>query len=564
MLKELYIKNVAVIEEVRIDFRKGFNVLTGETGAGKSILIDSINMALGGKAGKELVRTGCERAAVNACFSSNEAVNNYLEECGIETDDDVILTRQLSAESKSSARINGMTVTSAVLREVGRLLCDIHGQNDNHFLLSNRYHISYLDSYAKLDDLKTSYEEAYTKLKRVSEKINSLSKDEAEKQRRAEMLQFQINDIDSAKLKKGELSSIEERLTFLSNIEKILSEASTAHSALYSAEDNAYDLLNRSSKALSEAAQYDSKLSEASRRLESALIEIEDISGELGSYIGRVDFDEGEFNELNERMELINSLKRKYGATEEEILAYRDKLYAELSELQGSEEMLDKLLKEEAQLRKSAEDTASILSARRTEAAERLSKEIMEELKELDMPKVVFSVRVTQKCDDNGQFRLHSNGFDEVEFLISANPGEELKPLAKIASGGELSRIMLALKSVFADTDDAETLIFDEIDTGVSGRAAQKIAEKLSRLSLKKQVFSITHLAQLASMADAHYLIHKTSDESSTVTSVKLLSKEERIGELARIIGGAYITELTVSNASEMLSMAEKQRSAFK
>lgn len=564
MLKELYIKNVAVIEEVRIDFRKGFNVLTGETGAGKSILIDSINMALGGKTGKELVRTGCERAVVNACFSSNEAVNNYLEECGIETDDDVILTRQLSAESKSSARINGMTVTSAVLREVGRLLCDIHGQNDNHFLLSNRYHISYLDSYAKLDDLKTSYEEAYTKLKRVSEKINSLSKDEAEKQRRAEMLQFQINDIDSAKLKKGELGSIEERLTFLSNIEKILSEASTAHSALYSAEDNAYDLLNRSSKALSEAAQYDSKLAEASRRLESALIEIEDISGELGSYIGRVDFDEGEFNELNERMELINSLKRKYGATEEEILAYRDKLYAELSELQGSEEMLDKLLKEEAQLRKSAEDTASILSARRTEAAERLSKEIMEELKELDMPKVVFSVRVTQKCDDNGQLRLHSNGFDEVEFLISANPGEELKPLAKIASGGELSRIMLALKSVFADTDDAETLIFDEIDTGVSGRAAQKIAEKLSRLSLKKQVFSITHLAQLASMADAHYLIHKTSDESSTVTSVKLLSKEERIGELARIIGGAYITELTVSNASEMLSMAEKQRSAFK
>lgn len=564
MLKELYIKNVAVIEEVRIDFRKGFNVLTGETGAGKSILIDSINMALGGKTGKELVRTGCERAVVNACFSSNEAVNNYLEECGIETDDDVILTRQLSAESKSSARINGMTVTSAVLREVGRLLCDIHGQNDNHFLLSNRYHISYLDSYAKLDDLKTSYEEAYTKLKRVSEKINSLSKDEAEKQRRAEMLQFQINDIDSAKLKKGELSSIEERLTFLSNIEKILSEASTAHSALYSAEDNAYDLLNRSSKALSEAAQYDSKLAEASRRLESALIEIEDISGELGSYIGRVDFDEGEFNELNERMELINSLKRKYGATEEEILAYRDKLCNELSELQGSEEMLDKLLKEEAQLRKSAEDTASILSARRTEAAERLSKEIMEELKELDMPKVVFSVRVTQKCDDNGQFRLHSNGFDEAEFLISANPGEELKPLAKIASGGELSRIMLALKSVFADTDDAETLIFDEIDTGVSGRAAQKIAEKLSRLSLKKQVFSITHLAQLASMADAHYLIHKTSDESSTVTSVKLLSKEERIGELARIIGGAYITELTVSNAGEMLSMAEKQRSAFK
>jgi len=563
MLKELYIRNVAVIKEVRIDFRTGFNVLTGETGAGKSILIDSINMALGGRAGKELVRTDCEKALVNACFTSTKAVNDYLEDLGIETDDDVILTRQLTRDSKSTARINGMTVTGSVLKEVGRLLCDIHGQNDNHFLLSNRYHINYLDSFSKLSELKNRYNEKYLRLKEITEKINDLSENEAEKLRRAEMLEFQLNEIDNAKLKKGEIKDIEERLSYLSNIENILSGTSEAHELLYSADDNAYDLLSKAIKSLNSVTEYDTKLEDAVKRLESALIEIEDVSSELGTYIGRADFDEREFDLLNNRIDLINSLRRKYGNDEEEILEYREKIFAELSEIQGSDELIKKLEKEEKEVRKEAACLALELSEKRIKAAEKLEKEIMRELSELDMPKVVFKSGVIRKTDENGNAELFSNGCDEVEFLISANPGEALKPLSKIASGGELSRIMLALKSIFADTDEAETLIFDEIDTGVSGRAAQKIAEKLSRLSKKKQVFSITHLAQLASMADSHYLIHKTVGDDSTVTSVKLLDSDERISELARIIGGAYITDLTLENAKEMLLLAEKQKSSF-
>ena len=560
MLKELYIKNVAVIEEVRIDFSEGFNVLTGETGAGKSILIDSINMALGGRGGKELVRSGAEKAVVNALFSSNEKVNSLLSDFGIDAEDDVILTRQITADSKSTARINGMTVTNSVLKEVAKHLCDIHGQNDNHFLLSNRNHINFLDSYANTLDIKEKYQETYKKLKEIREKISSLNENEQEKLRRCELLEFQLNEINSAKLKKGEKADIEERISYLSNIEKILSGVNDAYESLYSADENVYDLLSGAIKSLNGAMEYDASLSELAERLNSSLIEIEDVASELSSKSGKADFDEGEFNELNNRIDIINSLCRKYGENEEEILLYRDRIEEELSEIQGSEELLEKLLKEEKNLLDKALEYAEILSEKRKEASKKLDAEIMKELSELDMPKVVFRSDVREKKNENGEVSLSSNGADEVEFLISANPGEALKPLSKIASGGELSRIMLAIKSIFADSDDAETLIFDEIDTGVSARAAQKIAEKLSRLSRKKQVFSITHLSQLASMADNHYLIHKETRDDITRTDVTLLDEEERAKELARIIGGAYITELTLKNAKEMLNLAEEQK----
>ncbi len=560
MLKELYIKNVAVIEEVRIDFSEGFNVLTGETGAGKSILIDSINMALGGRGGKELVRSGAEKAVVNALFSSNEKINSLLSDFGIETEDDVILTRQITSDSKSTARINGMTVTNSVLKEVAKHLCDIHGQNDNHFLLSNRNHINFLDSFAKTLDIKEKYQETYKELKEIRQKISSLNENEQEKARRCELLLFQLNEINSAKLKKGEKADIEERITYLSNIENILSGVNDAYERLYSADENVYDLLSGAIKSLSGAMEYDASLSEFAERLNSSLIEIEDVASELKSKSGKADFDEGEFNELNTRIDVINSLCRKYGENEEEILLYRDRIEEELSELQGSEELLEKLMKEEKILLDKATEYAKILSEKRRDASKKLDGEIMKELFELDMPKVVFKADVREMKDENGELSLSSNGADEVEFLISANPGEALKPLSKIASGGELSRIMLAIKSIFADSDDAETLIFDEIDTGVSGRAAQKIAEKLSRLSRKKQVFSITHLSQLASMADSHYLIHKETDDDITRTEVSLLNEEERTKELARIIGGAYITELTLKNAKEMLNLAGEQK----
>lgn len=564
MLKELYIKNVAVIEEVRVNFEEGFNVLTGETGAGKSILIDSINMAIGNRTSKDLVRSGCDKAVVSACFSADEKINAFLEENGIEPDaESVILSRQLTKDAKSTSRINGMTVTGSILKEAGKLLIDIHGQNDNYFLLSNKYHISYLDDYASLSGAKEKYLEKYHKLMEINKKIKELSENEADKERRMELLSFQLDEIDTAKLKKGESEDIEARITYLSNIEKIVSGAGEAHEALYAAENNAFDCLQEAIKALNSAKEYDSGLSEAAERLESALIEIEDVASELGSYLGKADFDENELDLLQNRINLINNLKRKYGSTEEEILAYREKIALELSDLESSDEILLKYEKEAAELKKAALAAAEDLHKKRIFSAEKLAKEIMAELSELDMPKVTFKAAVTEKLDAEGEKVLSSNGFDEVEFLISANPGESLKPLSKIASGGELSRIMLALKSIFADSDTVETLIFDEIDTGVSGRAAQKIAEKISRLSRKKQVFSITHLAQLASMADFHYLIKKTTGEDKTSTSLKLLDEEERTKELARIMGGAYITDLTLENAKEMLSLAKEVKNSY-
>lgn len=565
MLKELYIKNVAVIEEVRVSFEQGFNVLTGETGAGKSILIDSINMAIGNRTSKDLVRTGCDKAVVSACFSASEPINSFLEENGIETDDEnVILSRQLTKDAKSTARINGMTVTGSILKEAGKLLIDIHGQNDNYFLLSNKYHISFLDNYAKLSDEKKAYEEKYLRLCDINKKLKELKDNADEKQRRCELLEFQLEEINSAKLKKGESEDIESRITYLSNIEKIVSGAGEAHEALYSAENNAYDCLKDAIRSLSDAREYDPALSEAQERLESALIEIEDVASELGSHLDKADFDEKEFNLLQERIDIINNLKRKYGASETEILEYRDRISAELSELKSSDEMCEKYQKEADELKKTALAEAENLHKKREAAAIKLEKEIMNELSELDMPKVTFKAQFKETLSDEGEIKLFSNGFDEVEFLISANPGEALKPLSKIASGGELSRIMLALKSIFADSDTAETLIFDEIDTGVSGRAAQKIAEKICRLSEKKQVFAITHLAQIASMADYHYLIKKTTEKDRTSTSLTLLDESARTAELARIIGGAYITDLTLENAKEMLSLAKEVKAAGK
>lgn len=561
MLKELYIKNVAVIEEARIEFFRGFNVLTGETGAGKSILIDSINLATGGKASRELVRTGCEKANVSVCFSSNAETDKYLEEIGIDPEEDVILSRQLTKEGKSSCRINGITVTAGTLKEAGRLLIDIHGQSDSYFLLSNRYHINYLDEYAGLESEVEDYKKIYGEYKAISEKITSLEENEAENRRKAEMLEYQINDIESAKIQKGEIEDVEKRLDFLSNIENILKDTSEAYEMLYSAESNAYDLLEGAVKNLKSALEYDESLKEAANRLDSALIEIGDVASELAAYNRAADFDENEFNMLHSRFDTITSVRRKYGDTEEKIFEYSEKIKTELFEITNSDEILEDLRKKETELRKKALDAAENLSKKRNSAAKALGEQIGKELSELDMPKVVFSASVSKKTSESGETELYSKGFDEVEFLISANPGEESKPISKIASGGELSRIMLALKSVFSDSEPSETLIFDEIDTGVSGRAAQKIAEKISRLSKKKQILSITHLAQLASMADTHYLIKKNISESKTSTTVSPLSEAERTDELARIIGGAYITDLTVKNAKEMLELAKEIKS---
>ncbi len=564
MLKELHIKNVAVIDEVRIEFGKGFNVLTGETGAGKSILIDSISLALGSRANHDLVRNGCDFAQVNLCFeSSSSALISVLADLGIDVEDDLItVSRRLGADGKSVCRINGGIVPAATVREVAPYLLDIHGQSDNQSLLSPKNHLKYLDEYGELKGELDTYIAEYRKMKAISKEINALNIDDEEKSRRFDMLSFQINEINAAQLKSGEDDTLIDERERLCNMENIVQGAGTAYAALYGGESGtAFDMLKSAQRALSDICRFDNVISESYDRLDSVIAEAEDIAAEINGCLSKTDFSMAELDRIEERLDLINNLKRKYGNTIEEILSFAKNAEAEALAIEKSDEKLS-LLKEEykEQLAKVAV-LAENLSLMRRDAAARLEGQITSELSALDMPKVRFSINlVTDTCGDDTVYT--STGKDTAEFLISTNPGEDLKPMAKIASGGELSRIMLAVKSVLSATDGADTMIFDEIDTGVSGRAAQKIAEKISSLANNRQIFSITHLAQIACMADNHYLIEKSTDGEHASTTVKRLEDSNRIDELARIIGGVAVTDLTRKSAEEMLEMAKSLKEA--
>ncbi len=557
MLRELNIKNVAVIDEVTVEFGDGFNVLTGETGAGKSILIDSIGMALGARVSRDLVRTGCDFASVSLCFEvTSESALAGLAELEIEPEDGmVIISRRLGADGKSSSRINGRIMPLCLVRDAADVLIDIHGQNDNRSLLSRDNHLSLLDEFGHLSEEKKEYSEVYSEMRRIKKEIKSLSSDENEKERRLELLNFQIEEITAARLTDGEDEALEAQRDRLYNMESIVSGAGEAYSALYGGEEySAYDLLRRAARSLSGLERFAPELEESSARLESVIAETEDIASELNACLSGTDFSMAELDRIEERLDLIGNLKRKYGNSVAEIHEYCKKAQEEADGISRSDERLEELKKRFAEVEARANALADALSEKRRAAAEILSERIMKELAELDMPKARFEVCVT-RCGE-----LDSCGCDEVEFMISANPGEALKPMSKIASGGELSRIMLAMKTTLSDADTADTMIFDEIDTGVSGRAAQKIAEKICALSAKKQVFSITHLAQLASMADSHFLIEKTAEGAETRTNVRLLGEEERVSELARIIGGVSVTELTRKNAREMIEMAAEEK----
>ncbi len=563
MLRELQVKNVAVIDEVHIEFGKGFNVLTGETGAGKSILIDSINMALGSRTSRELIRTGCDKASVSACFEINdERVLSKLEEIGIEVEDGIVaVNRQLNADGKSVCRINGMLVPAAMAREITGMLIDIHGQNDNQALLSSKNHRGFLDDYADLGVFVDKYHEKYSEMRSIEREIKEISVDEDEKARRLELLEFQIDEIAEAKLKIGEDAELENRRDYLYNTERIVSGVGEAYSALYGAEElSAYDMLRRAARSISDIARFDEKLSQNSERLENVIAETEDIASELNSCISKTEFSMAELDLIEERLDLISNLKRKYGNSIEEILSYAEKASIEADGIARSDEKINELREKLAEIKIELSKAADELSAARKTAAVGLETKIMTELGELDMPRVKFAVGIEKKVLSSGETEYTESGCDDVEFLISTNPGEALKPLSKIASGGELSRIMLAIKSILADAGMVDTMIFDEIDTGVSGRAAQKIAEKISRLASRKQIFSITHLAQIAAMADEHYLIKKNVKNEKTSTTVTLLDEDARCEELARIIGGVTVTELTLKNAREMLDMAEKEK----
>ncbi len=554
MLTELEIKNVAIIEHVNIEFGGGFNVMTGETGAGKSILIDSLNMALGGRTPRDLIRSGAEYAFAQAVFEVGGAAAEKLGELEVEPEDGmVILSRRLSVSGKSVCRVNGRIIPLSVAREIGELLLTIHGQLDNQALLVPSKHRGFVDEFAGNAAEREAYAKAFCEYSDLVDKYEELSRAETDKERRAELLKFHIDEIGAAALKLGEEEELNLRFEFLENSEKIMSGVYEAYSELYGDESmsSAYDMLGGAARSLEDAADYDPKLKGYYETISSALADIDDVTRELKSYIDHAEFEPGEIDAVQERLALISDMKRKFGCADvKEIIAYGERCVGELEKIENLDEELSALKREIEAARQRTEEAAERLTETRRAAGVELSKRIMGELSELDMSKVVFAAEIRPS-----DFTI--NGGDDIEFLISTNPGERLKPLSKIASGGEMSRIMLAIKSVLSKGDIVDTLIFDEIDTGVSGRAAQRISEKICKISREKQVLCITHLAQIASMGDRHYLIEKSSNDSETTARVRLLSESERRDELSRIIGGVSVTDTTRRAAAEMLAQAE-------
>ena len=559
MLISLHIKNVAVIDEVSIDFCGGFNVLTGETGAGKSIIIDSLNMVLGQRTSKELIRSGQQKAVAQALFYiDNEEAVLKLKEFGLEAEDNnLLIYRDLSADGKGICRINGMMATAGMVKEISKYLVNIHGQQDNQALLSTANHVDFLDRYAGIIDIREKYRALYNRAKEIRRSLDEINASEQEKARRTDLLQYQINEIESARLKKGEEEELAGRLEFLSGAGKIASVLEHARQLLYAGSESSlsvHDILSGITEDFGEIAKYEERLSSMYEMLNSIRIDLDEVTSQIRDYAGELEFDPGELARIEERLDLIYRLGRKYGEGTAKILEFLDNAKAELDSIVSGEEYAEKLKAEYEECVKSMEEYARQITNERKKAAETLENGIMAELAELDMPKVKFKADVKP-----GDFT--ETGADRVEFLISTNAGEPPRPLAKIASGGEMSRIMLAIKCILADTDNVSTLIFDEIDSGISGRAAVKIGQKLCGLADKKQILCITHLAQIASMANEHFLIEKDMTENITATKVTRLSDSLRVKELARIMGGAAITDITLKNAEEMLQLAKKYKS---
>ncbi len=539
MLEQLTIKNVAVIDRLGVEFGNGLSILTGETGAGKSIIIDSINMILGDRARKELVRGGTERAEVEAVFSMSDAVREVLEENEIDCDDEcVIITRKITADGKSSVRINGCAVTLNTLRDIAGMLINIHGQHDNQALLAPSKHIEFLDSYAKNDTEYCEYKKIYRKRMELNKLLNALETDESERIQRADLLSYQVNEIETARLAPDEENELLAQRNILERAEEINISAQRTYGCLYDNDEgmSAYDLISEAADALSGISDVSNTVKEAYDAISSAMYAIEDAARCVRDFSESVEFDEGELAEVSERLDLINRLKRKYGGTVVAVIEYGKKAKAELLEIETSDERANAIRKELAENDEKIQKAANALSLKRRQAAKILENEIENALHELNMEKAHFSVSVADKP-------YSADGADSVEFLISTNPGEELKPLVKIASGGELSRVMLAIKSILAKSDGTDSMIFDEIDTGVSGSAAQKIADKLKVIANTAQVICITHLPQLASVADTHFLIEKDVDGDMARTTLKKLDKDGRIAELARIVGGGAVGE---------------------
>ena len=549
MLSSLQIENVAVIQKAEVHFEPGLNVLTGETGAGKSILIDSINAILGNRTSKDLVRTGASKAVIRAAFEQvPSAVLDKLEQSGYERSEALLLSREITAEGKSSCRINGMPATAAVLRDLCGGLININGQHDSIGLLNPAHHLGILDDYAQNRTVFQEYYTLYRKLVQVKRELDALITDEAEKQRKIDLLQYQVQEIEDAGLTAGEEQTLENRRKVLSNASAIRDRLAQSYALLSGSDDaaGAVDLLGETSNAVDAAAQLDPALTAAAGQLLDLYYNAKDVAADLIGRLDAYDTNDAELDEVEQRLDLLYRLKRKYGNTVEDVIAFGQKAREELDSIQHSQQRYDALQAEKLRLYAKAREKAEVLTQTRLKAFEELNTRISGTLDFLNMPGVRMTLRHTRGP-------LASHGQDSVEFYISTNPGEAPKPLAKIASGGELSRITLAIKNAMADKDAVPTVIYDEIDSGVSGKAAGRIGEVLRQSAQGHQILCITHTAQIAALADCHLLIQKNVSNERTYTEIHPLDENGRVEALARLISGDHVTELSRANAREML-----------
>lgn len=590
MLLEIVIEQFALIEYVRLQFAEGLNVLTGETGAGKSIILDAVQAVLGGRTSADVVRSGEEKAIVEAVFdlADNGPKAEALKEMGIPVEDDnlLVIRREISRTGRGAIRANGRTVTVGMLREACEGLVDLHGQHEHQSLLQVEKHLDLLDQYGgsllmqegkSLDlldrygggpivGIRESLQEVFRDLQRVQGELRGLLGDERDRARKEDLLRFQVEELAAAKLREGEEEELEAERQVLSHAGKLKMTASGAYGSLYEGgarQLSAVDLLGRVKADLEDMLRYDPSLGEAVELVGSALVQVQEASHQLAAYRDHIDDNPDRLARVESRLDQITNLKRKYGDSIREMLQYLAQIREELDKLQHSQELIEQLKAEEERLGARAEELAGQLTLQRREAARQLGARVVRELADLGMVNARFEVAV-ERPEQATYHHVTSRGWDRVEFLFSPNLGEPLKPLAKIVSGGEMSRIMLALKVILARVDGVPTLVFDEIDTGISGRAAQAVGEKLARIAGDRQVLCVTHLPQVAAMADAHYLISKTAEAGRTVTSVSNLDEAGRADEIARMIGGAEVSPFTIEAARDMLRQADRQKTGLR
>lgn len=556
MLDLLHIENIAIIEQADISFRPGFNVLTGETGAGKSIVIDALSAVLGQRASRELIRTGADHAFVSAVFSG--IPQGLGADLGVADAEEWLLQREIYVDGKNVCRLNGRPMTVTQLRTLGSRLLNIHGQHDGQQLLDEAQHILYLDQYGRYMPLQIAYQEKYSTLQRIENQISALQMDEAEKARRIDTLQFQIQDLERANLQSGEEEELLERRNLLRNSEKIISAVQGADYCLNGDDqrEGALSLLRQAQEQLSAVRGLGDSFAQLTERINAVYSELYDIAYTVQDKKDELDFAPGELDTVELRCDQLYRLKKKYGATVEDMMAYLEKCRQELDQIAFADDTLAQLQKHREKALKEALAAARELSQQRKAAAQSLEKQILTELQELNMGSIRFQVAFAEK-------KLDATGMDEVRFLMSANVGEELRPIQKIASGGELARIMLAMKNVFSQQEKLGTMVFDEVDTGVSGRAAQKVAEKMAKISRQKQVLCVTHLPQLAAMADTHFSVEKGVSGGRTFTRVQELTRQQRREELARLTGSGQTSQTMIDSAEELLSAADAFKKAL-